>query len=107
MTNNMATGARRPDVEHVLGEGTDHRFEQRELRAVAPTITFSRPASASVGVRASGASTKLHALGLAQRAQTVGRLGLGGRGVDDHQTLRRAGQQASARSPRPRPAATR
>ena len=53
-------GAGPADVEHVLGKAAQHRLERaRRSAASAPTITLSLPASASTGVRASGASTKL------------------------------------------------
>ena len=56
----LVAGAGRADMEDVLGEGLQRRLDRRETSAAsAPTMTLSRPSSASLGVRASGASTKV------------------------------------------------
>ena len=44
------------DVEDVLGKGLSTGSSFAKSAASAPTMTFSLPASASTGVRASGAS---------------------------------------------------
>ena len=51
--------ARRADVEDVLAEGLQHGLQRLKSSGSAPTMVLSRPSSASLGVRASGASMSL------------------------------------------------